>query len=175
VEESVDIAIQILDGLGYAHDEGIVHQDIKPANILIEERTQRPLIADFGIAKAVQVECSSQIDVIIGSPVYISPEQASAANTDGRTDIYSAGVTLFAMLAGQLPRRNENVAQILMRKINEPATFFTLRPSEAAPRIDAALEQIILRAIEPDLTARYQDCRTFKEELQAYRTNHISR
>lgn len=169
IDETLDIVIQVLDGLSYAHEEGIIHQDIKPANILMEERTKRPLIADFGIAKTVQIERMSPIDVVIGSPVYISPEQAGAENTDGRTDIYSVGVTLFKMLCGVLPRRNENVAQILVRKINEPDTFFTQKPSECSAFIDNEMEKIICKAIEVDKQKRYQTAQLFKNELLHYK------
>lgn len=173
IEETIDIIIKVLDGLGYAHGEGIIHQDIKPANILLEEKTGRPLIADFGIAKTVQVGRVSPIDVVIGSPVYISPEQACAENTDGRTDIYSVGVTLLKMLCGVLPRRNENVAQILVRKINEPDTFFTQKPSECSPVIDDELEKIIFKSIEVDKRNRYQTAQLFKDDLLHYQKNTV--
>jgi len=174
IEETLDIVIQVLDGLGYAHEEGVIHQDIKPANILMEERAKRPLIADFGIAKTMQMDSRSQIDVIIGSPVYISPEQASAEATDNRTDIYSVGVMLFKMLAGTLPRRKEKVAQILLRKIREPDTFFTQLPSEASPIIDDEMEKIILKAVAIDLENRYEDCYMFRDDLLHYRSKHVT-
>ncbi len=172
VEQTVDIVIQVLDGLGYAHEESIIHQDIKPANILMEERRGRPLIADFGIAKTIQMKSNTPIDVIVGSPVYISPEQASAETTDKRTDIYSVGVMLFKMLTGELPRRKEKVAQILLRKIHEPDTFFTQSPSETSPLINSEMERIILSAIEPDMDKRYKDCRPFMEDLISYRKKY---
>lgn len=175
IEQTLEIVIPVLDGLAYAHEEGIIHQDIKPANILMEERTKRPLIADFGIAKTMQMDSRSQIDVIIGSPVYISPEQASADATDNRTDIYSVGVMLFKMLAGILPRRKEKVAQILLRKINEPDTFFTKLPSEASPLINSDMEKMILKAINSNLENRYNDCYTFRDDLLHYRSKYLSR
>jgi len=175
IEQTLEIVIQVLDGLGYAHEEGIIHQDIKPANVLMEERTKRPLIADFGIAKTMQMDSRSQIDVIIGSPVYISPEQASADATDNRTDIYSVGVMLFKMLAGVLPRRKEKIAQILLRKINKPDTFFTKLPSEASSLINSDMEKIILKAVNSNLENRYKDCYTFKDDLLHYRSKYLSR
>ncbi len=175
LDQTIDIVVQVLDGLGYAHDEGVIHQDVKPANILIEERTKRPLIADFGIAKTQQIAGSSPIDVIIGSPVYISPEQASADATDNRTDIYSVGIMLLKMLVGTVPRRREKVAQILLRKIREPDTFFTMLPSEASPLIDGEMEKIILKAVATDCEKRYKDCYMFRDDLIKYRQRRLSR
>lgn len=174
IEQTIDIVIQVLDGLGYAHDEGIVHQDIKPGNILIEERTKRPLIADFGIAKTVQMDPRIYKNIIIGTPVYLSPEQAAAKETDKRTDIYSTGVLLFKMLTGTLPIREENSEEILFRKIKKPDTFFTLSPSETTSFINNDLEKIILKAIESDVENRYQDCYSFKDELIYFSKKHLA-
>lgn len=172
LKQSINYLIQILDGLGYAHSQGVIHQDIKPANILIEHHSQRPLIADFGIAKTIQC-ARKDPNVIIGSPVYLSPEQASGEDTDLRTDIYSVGVVLFKMLTGNLPRRQESVDQILTRKIEQPETFFTCPPSEASPIINKDLEQIILHAIEPSREKRYQDCFAFKDDVSMFQKKYL--
>jgi serine/threonine-protein kinase len=154
VEETIDIVIQVLDGLSYAHEEEVIHQDIKPANILMEERTKRPLISDFGIAKTAQMEHEKQLNVVYGSPLYLSPEQAAAKETDKRTDIYSVGVLLFKMLVGFLPYRKESLKNLLFRKIKNPDTFFSLLPSQASPSINSSLEKIILKAISASLEDR---------------------
>lgn len=167
IKRTLGIVIDVLDGLGYAHEEEVVHQDIKPANILIEERSSRPLIVDFGIAKTAETEFRSQ-GIISGTPIYISPEQAAGKETDGRADIYSMGVLMIKMLAGGLPRRNERPEEILKRKITDPYSFFTARPSAISPLIDEKLEQIIDKACEPDLSLRFQTCAEFKSELQNY-------
>jgi serine/threonine-protein kinase len=172
LKQSINYLIQLLDGLGYAHSQGVIHQDIKPANILIEQHSQRPLIADFGIAKTIQC-ARKDPNVIIGSPVYLSPEQAAGEETDLRTDIYSVGVVLFKMLAGTLPRRQESVEQILTRKIERPETFFTCPPSEASPSINKDLEQIILYAIEPSREKRYQDCFAFKDDVSRFQKKYL--
>lgn len=174
VEQTINVIIQVLDGLAYAHDEDIIHQDIKASNILIEERTKRPLIADFGIAKTSHLEYHLKEGVIIGSPTYMSPEQASGRETDGRTDIYSLGILLLKMLTGVLPVRKENVEEILVRKINEPETFIDMLPSEASPLIKKDLEKIVLKAIESDVEKRYQDCYSFKDDLTLFRDKHLS-
>jgi serine/threonine-protein kinase len=168
LERSLSLVIDVLDGLGYAHEEGVVHQDIKPANILVEERRARPLIADFGIAKAAQAEYTSQ-GLVVGSPTYFSPEQAAGRETDRRTDIYAVGVMLFEMLSGDLPIHHEGVREKIIRKIRTPHTFFTAPPSAYSPLIDARLEEIILTALSPDPERRYQDCESFRLTLEEYR------
>jgi serine/threonine-protein kinase len=167
--ETLDFMIQVLDALGYAHEEGVIHQDIKPANILIENRGKRPLVADFGIARALSGEYKSE-GLVVGTPLYMSPEQVAGKVTDGRADIYSAGVILFEMAAGSLPvRPEEKTTQILMRKKNAPDTFFTAKPHEVSPLIPADLERVIMKAIAPAAEWRYRDCRSFIEDLKKIR------
>ncbi|MBN1981859.1 MAG: serine/threonine protein kinase [Chitinivibrionales bacterium] len=173
IEYTLNTMENILEGLEYAHSHGVVHQDIKPSNILVEESTKRPLIADFGIAKAVELGFAyADSNVITGSPLYISPEQASTRKTDHRTDIYAVGVMFFKMLAGKLPRREEKPEQIIIRKIQAPETFFIQKPSEVSPLIDERLEQIILKAIEPRVEKRYQDCTSLRKDIQAYKESY---
>lgn len=170
--ETLDFMIQVLDALGYAHEEGVIHQDIKPANILIENRGKRPLVADFGIARALAGEYKSE-GLVVGTPLYMSPEQVAGKVTDGRADIYSAGVILFEMAAGSLPvRPEEKTTQILMRKKNAPDTFFTAKPSEVSPLITADLERVIMKAIAPAAEWRYRDCSSFIEDLKKIRELH---
>ncbi|HUI91906.1 MAG TPA: serine/threonine-protein kinase [Chitinivibrionales bacterium] len=169
LSETIDFMMQVLDALGYAHEEGVIHQDIKPANILIENRSKRPLVADFGIARALSGEYKSE-GLVVGTPLYMSPEQVNGKVTDGRTDIYSAGVILFEMVVGSLPvRPEEKTTQILLRKKNAPDTFFTAKPREMSPAISAELERVILKAVAPNLEWRYRDCRAFIDDLKKVR------
>ena len=165
--QTIDIIIHVLDGLSYAHEEGIVHQDIKPGNILIDDRTKRPLIVDFGIARVAHDEYRAQ-GIIVGTPIYMSPEQAQGSPTDGRTDIYATGVMLFKMTAGQLPLRDKKARDLLMRKTRAPHDFFTQRPSEVSNLIDGSLEDVILKAIAVRQEDRYQNCIQFKKDLEHY-------
>ena len=165
--ETIQYICQILDALGYAHDEGVFHQDIKPANILVDDRFKRALVADFGIARTVWAEYSSK-QMLVGTPVYMSPEQAACATIDGRTDIYSVGVMLFEMTAGFLPMRKESAAELITRKRTEPDTFFTARPSELSSSINRDLENIICKATASDPQNRFADCLEFKTMLEAY-------
>jgi serine/threonine-protein kinase len=170
VRETFQFICQILDALGYAHEEGVFHQDIKPANILIDDRFRRALVADFGIARTVWAEYSAK-PMLLGTPVYMSPEQAACAAIDGRTDIYSVGVMLFEMTAGLLPIYKESVAELIKRKKTEPDTFFTARPSEINSSINSELEAIIIKAIAANPDNRFADCMDFKTVLDAYVRN----
>ena len=168
--ETFQYICQILDALGYAHEEGVFHQDIKPANILIDDRFRRALVADFGIARTVWAEYSAK-PMLFGTPVYMSPEQAACAAIDGRTDIYSVGVMLFEMTAGLLPKHKESVAELIKRKKTAPDTFFTARPSEINSSINSELEAIIIKAIAANPDNRFADCMEFKTVLEAYVRN----
>jgi serine/threonine-protein kinase len=168
VTETFQYISQILDALGYAHEEGVFHQDIKPANILVDDRFRRALVADFGIARTVWAEYGDK-PALVGTPVYMSPEQAAcAAVIDGRTDIYSVGVMLFEMTAGLLPTHKESVAELVKRKKIRPDTFFTARPSEINSSINGELEAIIIKAIAANPDNRFADCMEFKAVLEAY-------
>ncbi len=168
--ETIQYICQILDALGYAHEEGVFHQDIKPANILVDDRFKRPLVADFGIARTLWAEYSST-QMVVGTPLYMSPEQAACSEIDGRTDIYSVGVILMEMAAGLLPIQKEPLADMIKRKRNEPDTFFTARPSEINPSIHSDLEAIIFKAIAAHPDNRFADCQEFKTALEAYVRN----
>ncbi|MBD3347308.1 MAG: protein kinase [Chitinivibrionales bacterium] len=168
LDDSIPLFMQALDGLAYAHAEGVVHQDIKPANILIEERTKRPLIADFGIARTRQSEVKQE-GVIVGSPLFMAPEQVERKDTDQRADIYSMGIVLFQTIAGKLPLADKNPMELLIKKIEAPEKVFTQKPSEVSQTINHHLENIILKAIAPSPDDRYQSCEEFREDVESYK------
>jgi eukaryotic-like serine/threonine-protein kinase len=172
--QTIDLMAQVLDGLDYAHHEGIIHQDIKPANILVEQRGMRPLIADFGIAKTAQTEYK-EVDTIVGTPLYLSPEHARGLETDARSDIYSAGVVLFEMLAGKLPLHSESIEEVFRRKLQAPDTVFALKPHDASPLINEELEAILLRAMAGNPVNRYQSCAAFRADLLRFRDKYVPR
>jgi serine/threonine-protein kinase len=124
-------------------------------------------VADFGIARTVWAEYSST-PMLVGTPKYMSPEQAACTAVDGRTDIYSVGVILMEMTAGFLPMHKEPLADMIKRKKTEPDTFFTARPSEINPLISSDLEWIILKALAADPDERFADCLEFKTTLERY-------
>lgn len=172
ISETIQYLCQVLDALGYAHEEGVFHQDIKPANILIEDRFKRSLVADFGIARTVWAEYNSR-QMVVGTPKYMSPEQASCSTQiDGRTDIYSVGVMLMEMTAGVLHTNKEPLADMIKRKKEAPDTFYTARPSEVNPMIHHELESITLKAMATRPESRFTDCFEFKFALESYARKH---
>ncbi len=136
VDEAVHIALEVAEALRYAHEQGVVHRDIKPENILLTgERVQ---VADFGIAHAISLAGHDRLTsagVAIGTPSYMSPEQATSFDTiDGRADIYSLGCLLFEMLTGQPPFTGATPQVVMARHVGEPAPSLTLlRPTVPAP------------------------------------------
>jgi len=160
------LVTEVLQGLEYAHDAGVIHQDLKPANVLVENRAGRPLIADFGIAKTLQIE-SLTSGMVVGTPTYLSPEQAAARDTDHRTDLYAVGVILFELLAGELPVRSEDARETVTRKLRDPESFFLRPPQQCSKRITAAMEKIILKATAVTSGARFQNAEEFNAALSA--------
>lgn len=159
--------IQVLDALAYAHKEGVVHRDIKPANIMIDSHSNRIYLADFGIASSLLTEEISS-DVILGTPLYISPEQAWGKSIDNRADIYSAGIVLFELILGKLPLSARSLDEIIKIKLYNPETLFTSTPSAASSSIDHDLENIILHATAAELDDRYFNCTAFHDDLVSY-------
>ncbi len=164
---ALDILIPVIDALAFAHEEGVIHQDVKPGNILVEEKTKRPFVADFGIARSA-MNNDSETDMIMGTPLYIAPEQIREDPLDERSDIYSVGIVLYETIAGSLPFKKTTVEALLNLKINNPGELFSKRPSEHCPAIDGKLEAIILKAVEPKKEDRFQKCRDFHYCLKKY-------
>ena len=145
VDRVRDIVAEVSDALEYAHRQGVVHRDIKPDNILIEEATGRALVTDFGIARAAAEESRLTVTgIAVGTPAYMSPEQAMGEReVDGRSDIYSLGVVAYQMLAGETPFKAANTPAMLMKHVSEPPPPLRSRrsdvPKELAYAIDRAL------------------------------------
>lgn len=172
LNEGIRILLQVLDGLAYAHEEEVVHRDIKPANIMIEAKTRRVLISDFGIARELRGEDLDK-GRSFGTPLYMAPEQALGQHVDGRADIYAVGVILFEMAVPALPIYPEPVEKLKQRKLKEPLGMFSRRPSECHPRVNKELEEIILKAIALMPEERFQNCREFAAALEDYRAKHL--
>ena len=154
VRKSATIARQVADALGYAHHYGVVHRDVKPDNILLD-RGGHVLVTDFGIAKAAQEASVSQLTtegMVVGTPQYMSPEQATGDKLDARSDIYSLGILLYQMLAGEPPFDGESAQSILMKQATaDPPPIHDHRGDVPAP-LTAALERMLAK----DPAERYQ-------------------
>jgi serine/threonine protein kinase len=153
-EEAVTIIRQVLDGLDYAHSRGIIHRDLKPTNILFDSKG-RPYLADFGIAKDLNKSSgSTTVFGQVGTPAYMSPEQAEGLPLTKASDIYSIGTILYEMLAGKLPFDGPTDTAIMIAKSKYDAP--PLRPE--IPGIPERLEKVVLTCLERNLEHRYADC-----------------
>lgn len=148
VKESIGIAIQVAQGIAAAHEQHIIHRDIKPQNMIIS-RDGKVKVADFGIARAVSAQTLSS--AAMGSVHYISPEQARGGYSDARSDIYSLGITMYEMVTGRLPFEGENTVSIALAHLEDAM----VPPSVYNPDISLSLEQIILKCTEKKPERRY--------------------
>ena len=154
------VLIEAGSALGYAARRGIVHRDIKPDNIMFDEFGQS-VLTDFGIAKAASAQKLTGTGMSIGTPHYMSPEQARAQNTDGRSDIYSLGVVAYQCLAGHVPYDGEDSFSIGYKHITEPLPLPTLGSAD-----ERRLFEVVRRMLAKDPGERYQSCEHLVAELQ---------
>jgi serine/threonine protein kinase len=159
---AVDLAAQLAEGLAYAHAKGIVHRDVKPANVMVLAGDRAKLM-DFGIARVRASDVKTQTGMMLGSPKYMSPEQVMGRPLDHRSDIFSLGVILHEMLAGAAPFSGEDVHQLMFQVCSaRPAP-----PSAANPAVPRTLDLIVARALEKEPEARYPDAAAMAADLRA--------
>ncbi len=164
VEQSLDIVVQVAQGLSYAHEHNIVHRDVKPSNIMVV-RDGHVKITDFGIARMESASVRTQTGMVLGSPKYMSPEQVTGKQIDQRSDIFSLGVMLYEMLTGQVPFTGGHVNAIMYQILN------TVPPPPGAlnPEVPGMLNFIVAKALAKEVADRYQDAKAFASDLRTCR------
>jgi len=164
VDETLNIAIQVAEALAFAHQHGIVHRDIKPSNIMVLSDSHVK-ITDFGIAQIDSSLLATQEDMIMGSPLYMSPEQVTGATIDSRSDIFSLGIVLYVLLTGRLPFIANNANSLMYLIVNEhPA-----KPSLLNPDVSDTLDMIVSKCLEKSPENRYKNANKLAEDLNSYR------
>jgi serine/threonine protein kinase len=159
-ERVAEIGADVCAGLAFAHSHGIVHRDVKPANIMITT-TGAVKVTDFGIARAVSGDTVTQTAMVLGTAQYFSPEQAQSAPVDARSDIYSLGVVLYEMLTRQVPFTGSSPVAIAYKHVKEAPVL----PSRLNPDVPPALEAIVMKAMAKNPDNRYQSAEEMREDL----------
>jgi len=169
--QTLDLLQKIAEALTYAHQNNVVHRDVKPANILLTSRTTpvsteaplpddvEPILTDFGLVRFIQSNTQTSTGVITGTPAYMSPEQARGDHVDARTDVYSLGVTVYEMLAGRVPFEADSSLTLLHKQINEP------HPPIAG--LSKKLQDVIDRALAKNPDERFRTPLEFAEAFKA--------
>jgi len=147
----MSIVARVADALSYAHGNNVVHRDIKPANIMYEAASDQVKVTDFGIARITD-SSKTKTGMVLGTPSYMSPEQLAGKKIDGRSDLFSLGVTLYQLSCGKLPFAGESMAQLMFKIANEPHVDILMVRADVPP----CLAAIIDKALAKDISQRYQ-------------------
>jgi non-specific serine/threonine protein kinase len=165
VQEALDIAFQVAEGLRRAHAAGIIHRDIKPANLMLPEHGEVKIL-DFGLAKLAGDLSLTKTGSTLGTPHYMSPEQARGEPADARSDLWALGVVLYEMLTGQRPFSGENAVAVSRGILDDQPTSV----SEIRPELPKMLDQVVSRLLAKDRDERYQDFSELCADLTTLRT-----
>src|SRR5436189_421190 len=160
--EVIELALQIARGLAFAHEQGLVHRDVKPQNVLLDA-DGRAKVTDFGIARALDVDGMTITGTIMGTSNYIAPEQARGQPVDEQTDVYSLGCVLYELLAGDVPFDGDNFVAVAMRHVNDPVPSVRDTRPDVPPRLDWAIQE----AMAKDPGDRFDSMADFAAELEA--------
>jgi eukaryotic-like serine/threonine-protein kinase len=168
-EEAVELALQACAGLQHAHEQGLVHRDIKPQNLLLRAEDGLLKIADFGIARAVEGTQLTAAGTVLGTAVYSAPEQAAGEQVTTAADIYSLGAVLYELIAGRPPFTFESIPELVLKQRAGRVT--SLR--ELVPEVPQHVDEVVLRCLAPEPAARPASAATVAAELaQEARTEH---
>jgi serine/threonine-protein kinase len=165
LREAGRIGVAVAGALAYAHEKGIVHGDVRPANVMLTSEGHI-VLTDFGMASLVGALRATATGAAIGDPAYMAPEQWRGEPGDPRSDVYALGVTLYQMVTGRLPFAADTPLALLEKHLNDPAP----PPSQVNPRLPAAVERIILKAMSKNPADRYQQAADMAGELADART-----
>ena len=161
VDQSVSIVRQILEGAGFAHAHGVVHRDLKPLNVIVED-SGRAVVTDFGIARAGDPDLT-ETGLVIGTAAYLSPEQAEGLAVDARSDLYSIGVILYECLTGRVPFEGDTPVAIALKQLSEQP----VPPSHINPEVSPALDAVAMKALQREPSMRFADADEFIAALDA--------
>jgi serine/threonine protein kinase len=203
VQGRLELFVSVCQAVQHAHQKGIIHRDLKPGNVLVTEVDGRPTpkVIDFGVAKAIEVKLTdmsfADVGVIVGTPAYMSPEQAdpTSMDIDTRTDVYALGVILYELLTGSPPLQAKDfqrgaILEMLrmVREVDPPRPSTKLGTAEALPNIAAnrsidpaklarllqgELDWVVMKALEKDRTRRYETANAFARDIQLYLTDEV--
>ena len=162
IKTVMEIIAKSAEALDYAHTQNVVHRDIKPANIMYDEEKGEIKVTDFGIARITD-SSKTKTGMVLGTPSYMSPEQLSGKKVDGRSDLFSLGVTMYQLLAGQLPFQADSMATLMFKIANEPHAEVTVIRAE----LPAGVNQILDKALQKDPDQRYQRGADFAKDVRA--------
>ena len=157
----LELVTPLADALDYGHAQGIVHRDLKPTNVLLTE-DRRPILSDYGLARMLELSAHlTRSNTIMGTPEYMSPEQAMGRTADRRSDLYSLGVMVYKMLLGRTPFRADAPLETLMAHVHEAVPS----PSSIDPNVETRLEAVLLKALAKNPDERYQSAGEMVQDL----------
>ncbi|MGA1078417.1 MAG: protein kinase domain-containing protein, partial [Nitriliruptoraceae bacterium] len=163
-DRALEVVADACAALGYAHDHGLVHRDVKPGNVMLGEDGSVK-VTDFGIARAVSEETVTATAAVLGTAAYLSPEQAQGRRVDARSDLYAAGVVLYELLTGQVPFTGDTPVAVALQHVRATPT----PPRELVPGVSRHAETIALRLLAKDPDRRYQHADDVRLDLERAR------
>jgi eukaryotic-like serine/threonine-protein kinase len=162
IRETLEIALEVARGLSFAHQNGIIHRDVKPQNVLLNGDGQAK-VTDFGIARSLDTDGMTQTGAVLGTSNYIAPEQASGQRVDAHSDVYALGAVLYEMLAGEVPFPGESFVAVAMKHVHERPPYLLDVRKDVPLRVADAVD----RALEKDPGQRFPSMADFAAELEA--------